>query len=1029
MNREKIIADANRIFSDLNQVSDNLYKGELRIEQKSAGVFFIDLHGNLKADTFKDFQEEVLADEYYNQDKQLQWNIYFLLIMDMVESKDKDFIENDQKYARKYVFTETEFVEFFKVNGNKANIQSDIVTIWKNKLDKVDLQEVYGNETYIDGVNRFLSNTTLKPKPNNASVGTTDATRINFINQVMLAPEPAFRPYPIIRQFEFGKVNLIKGVNGVGKTSTLEAIELIACGKTYRNHGNKENDGCVKAVINGNFTAMETCTPTNNAKYKSRDLLWYQNGNTRSNELYRSFNRFNFFDSDAANNFSQSNSEDKVTGVLENLILGGEFKHLKDRVEGFSGRFRTELNRLSALIDENRGKIQAAEKILFQQNNDTGLDLLSKDLTDKLTGLQLLKLPVLQVDNLAPVEIIINQIKTIAERIKGSDAKIIKNQKSLNDAFGSVNERIKAFNDFRSQLTEITKSISDKELLIKEITQKIEVLESATQLLANPRLLSLEGVKEKIAIAAANVRKIKLIEDRLLSIGYQSLSETVTFDEFFKQSNNIVAGMKQEIAEISSTITSRLQLLQSIERLVQDVKDKGKEILLADPTIKDCPLCNTHLGQEELSNRINNMIVANQSAEPGNDRGSLVESRVQKENNLSLLESKLTSAQILKDIYEQLFDKSAGNLQLSSCINEIAAFYLGKGEFEKVLSDLESLVNYGVSHSMTENKLQDIKTNLYAVTAGKYKLDEKQKGKIEEELQVSRISKSKEEHVLELLNGSKENSAQKIKLKLELPPDQIVKTSEMTKALEAELTELTSLLNSYDQLGAVMTIDNEEIVDDLYSRGDAVERSLESLKKAIASNHQLAQAKKDKADGEKLVKEKEKSLKRLKAAVELLEELDAKGGSTELASFFESNFNQVLDIFKTIHAPREFVNLIYNDGQIMLIDKTGKARSVSQISTGQRAALALSIFISMNKMLTQGPNIIIFDDPISHVDDLNALSFLDYLRIFMLRERKQIFFASANARLVSLFEKKFGFLGSNDFKQWELKRENSESYN
>ncbi len=95
--------------------------------------------------------------------------------------------------------------------------------------------------------------------------------------------------------------------------------------------------------------------------------------------------------------------------------------------------------------------------------------------------------------------------------------------------------------------------------------------------------------------------------------------------------------------------------------------------------------------------------------------------------------------------------------------------------------------------------------------------------------------------------------------------------------------------------------------------------------------------------------------------------------------------------------------------------------TISQISTGQRSALALSIFLCLNKKLRNGPDIILFDDPVSFIDDFNALSFLDYLRKDMLSAGKQVFFATANTRLASLFEKKFSFLDK-DFKQWEFTR-------
>jgi recombinational DNA repair ATPase RecF len=50
---------------------------------------------------------------------------------------------------------------------------------------------------------------------------------------------------------------------------------------------------------------------------------------------------------------------------------------------------------------------------------------------------------------------------------------------------------------------------------------------------------------------------------------------------------------------------------------------------------------------------------------------------------------------------------------------------------------------------------------------------------------------------------------------------------------------------------------------------------------------------------------------------------------------------------------------------------------LTEISTGQRAAYALSLFLAQNSQLTSAPPVMLIDDPIAHLDDLNALSFLD----------------------------------------------------
>jgi DNA repair protein SbcC/Rad50 len=101
----------------------------------------------------------------------------------------------------------------------------------------------------------------------------------------------------------------------------------------------------------------------------------------------------------------------------------------------------------------------------------------------------------------------------------------------------------------------------------------------------------------------------------------------------------------------------------------------------------------------------------------------------------------------------------------------------------------------------------------------------------------------------------------------------------------------------------------------------------------------------------------------------------------------------------------------------------GSEAKLSEISTGQRAAFALSIFLAQNAQLTVAPPVVLIDDPIAHVDDLNSLSFLDYLRELALTGRRQIYFATANDKLTTLFERKFDFLGEERFRRFDLRRE------
>jgi DNA repair exonuclease SbcCD ATPase subunit len=135
----------------------------------------------------------------------------------------------------------------------------------------------------------------------------------------------------------------------------------------------------------------------------------------------------------------------------------------------------------------------------------------------------------------------------------------------------------------------------------------------------------------------------------------------------------------------------------------------------------------------------------------------------------------------------------------------------------------------------------------------------------------------------------------------------------------------------------------------------------------------------------------------------------------------QQNRSAIEAIFSRIHSPAEFRGL--GSSLVTLIRKVnGREATLSEISTGQRAAFALSIFLAQNAQITVGPPVVLIDDPIAHVDDLNSLSFLDYLREVVLTDRRQIFFATANDKLATLFQRKFDFLGTKDFHRFDLMR-------
>lgn len=167
-------------------------------------------------------------------------------------------------------------------------------------------------------------------------------------------------------------------------------------------------------------------------------------------------------------------------------------------------------------------------------------------------------------------------------------------------------------------------------------------------------------------------------------------------------------------------------------------------------------------------------------------------------------------------------------------------------------------------------------------------------------------------------------------------------------------------------------------------------------------------------------------LPRIKRLTEAQSNLESLQREHSLKSAMDTTLQQnragIEAIFSRIHSPAEFSGL----GSIWatLVRKVDNSEAkLSEISTGQRAAFALSIFLAQNAQLRVAPPVVLIDDPIAHVDDLNSLSFLDYLREVVLMRRRQIFFATANDKLATLFERKFDFLGAEGFRRFDLRRE------
>lgn len=1020
MNKGKIIDLARNIFPDITPVADrnDLYRGELKISGKQAGIYYMDLSGEIPVDTFNEYQEKLLADEYYNHPGNLQWNLYLLLLQDTVNPEIKEKIERNDKYARKYVFSESQFEDFFQLEKSNAVVSSNIVLQWKETLKKVDLQEVYSKAKYTEAVERFLNNQTKKIISTESAGDVTDNMKINFINQITL--KNTYREHPKEpRVFRFGKVNLIKGINGVGKTCLLESIELVACGRTYRNSDKKEPDNCIEAIIN-NSRQTEYCTPTDNTKYRLRDAQWYSNNYPKDNYIYTSFNRFNFFNTDAANDLVKSNSEDQVKQALSNIILGTEFNYISERINGFYDRIKPVYNDLDRNIQDAKQIIKSADLSIARLAKSETFNSLITVIISNIKALQFKNKDLDPEKGTGETEALINEVKTLTEKILASENPSVTNREELENAKKDLSQKELSFSEFKVNLEKITKDISDQEQAIKDITARASLLASVQKYFADPRLFEVKGFNKRRSDVEGAIRRIQAMNRGLGNINIQAYSAEENIDTVLDKNRVDLAIAKSALDNSETDLKNLLAQFNSTDKVITEIKLLGKQYLTLSPEADSCPLCQSPFEHLDLQKRIEEVIQSN-SKENQDKIDSLNKSQQAAKDNVDKLSRFLNDLSTIKTVYESTFNSDSKDMTVASIVKKISRFKEEEIDYNQRKQELTTFQQTIESFNITEDEFSYLRNKLITDIGPEFILVFDNKTLFEARLEEFNAANDQLKDILDTLQENKFKLSTDFKRTIGLDEDKTYTLHEFSAILESERRNITTIENYFKQIDQILEVRADEPVSEIDLRLSILQKNLASLKTEQENQYELNQAKKNKQQSQAFLDNNVKRFDRIKKGFDALQSLRQSDGTEQLDSFFHSNLKEIVDIFKTIHAPREFKSLVFQNKQLFLIKENDKRHKVNEISTGQRAALALSIFISLNRQLRDGPNLMIFDDPVSHIDDLNALSFLDFLRFFILKENRQIFFATANARLASLFEKKFEFL-ENDFRKWELKR-------
>lgn len=1013
----------------IRSVEEGVLCGERHYHEKPFAIFYIDLTGKVeeRAKNLSEFQDRVLGRHYFEDRNDLRWNSYLLLLAEPSQFDNSSFrsaratLEADRNYARKFVITPEELVARIEGASDSARpVDSqpvDILSRWASVMRPAGLEGVF-EDGDIAPVIRSIGE---EPKSQSPTVSTSASSRLAAdpiasapLQQIKLA---VFRTYPATRAFMFGKVNLIRGVNGVGKTTLLEAIEYFYCGATRRPGVPKT--ARIEGVLSDGRTSIVTSAKTPAQVFRDRALTWYGKLGLRGNPLPEAFGIYNFLNTDAAVHLSTDENPAEREKDLATLLTGAEAARVWGRIERIAERVPPERRSLERQIDSLKATVTAHEERLksakgvarqsdeiFAQLSATLSQLgwhgspLTKDEAVKqgsrvdIAGMDSALRTALGLEDL-PAELTPQRLEDTIRENETWRERITSLRKNLADLAKS-----------REQVDAALTKLSGHQVEFRQLADYMEsgypdALRRADECRASTARLTREigGIDivrltadfgEPVPIPLAHLRKQS--QERLLELT-AAMDGAKSLFQAFKEEQGKVHALAQELRMVAGHMISHA----------------------SDPDT--CPLCHTSFPPGQLKIHMFREI----------DAGS-TKRETELSETLSKTESARDSARTHLLLLDQLiqFCRRSGiaedDATLSSALAQLhrsrTSLERLRGELDGIVQNLREFEASGFNSATLEQLRQRVPEIADESAADSLR-----------GLIASGEERKKELHSESALLDEKAAGVSEVTTTItsEAGLSSALSPLQVEESIERRLGNLRAAKKAVDSLARALAIEDTTslpAVASALSIASGVQARLRAAVQAESNaDRAIADAQKALDDTRLAKRQAEGALTRYKTAEQVLDNIQSLH-SLEAVSrdVLRQNRNEVASIFERIHAPHEF-KVSSSDKAPLERRNSHEPINLGQVSSGQRAAFALSLFLALNARAYRAPPVMLIDDPVAHVDDLNTLSFLDYLRDLAASGRRQIFFATADEKLAALFAHKFSFLGEEGFRTHILTRD------
>jgi exonuclease SbcC len=1026
--REKVLKKLEHAID----LGNGVLRGDRRFHDKTFATAYVDLSDNIveRSRNLVKFQEGLLGESFFDGDGNQRWNSYLYFWAGPRSMEDAQFqeaksrIERDRHYARKFVLTEEDLlnrIDDISRSRPKTLVSDDALTKWTDQLRQSSLDIVLEQKPRTQLLKQIESGEAFAPATiavARASSKAPDPLETGLLRGLQVAN---FRTGGCNGPFSFGDVNLIVGQNGSGKTSLLELIEALYCGRIRRDPS-ATFSGIQAKLEMPDGTIKDVKGTTVATTIKARNLAWYGRSDHRAGTISEGFTRFNFLDTDAAFRLSNETNMEKIEDDLSRLLVGPETSALWAYITKFHDDVANSLRSLDERLPflKKQTELLCTEVKRLQEAPSQATSL-AKTYRASLTALGATW-----------------DIGDTTEPIRKSDrSRLEALSRGFRHALGIPSVSPATTPALRARFVVLDKAIGELGLLnqrhdalsadYKSSQAQLATCQQAIQLFQEWKKYCEAGAPNLVASIDRTSEQIDSIRSSLAGLTVGSIPEFA-----FEYKDQTINAAK-EAAEASLSLASAEersgteglnkieQLGQSLSALKSDLRAIASIIVERTGDSHHCPVCGTAHEHDDLLQKIEALESPEAPTANNGLRLAIQESKVRADRERKVIaainalaryavSSGAPDTVTVTRLREKLADEHnrLDALLVEQDQHKAAEASLGQQgldlkNYKKVLDAVTSLlaaetdpfdaVGTNSTIKAWESKLQTEQHTSLTVQKSLVETVERAFALVNEVGEVVQKTESPE-NLVSVMERRRENINTSLKFIKDASSQIDTPDSKSFSDIQSAIEEA---IESFDRAQHAETSDSSAR-DELGKKNEELKRTTAQVQDATAKRERLAKA--------------EEALRRIKVDYSLED-----GTRDALASIRE----QVSYIFARVHSPSEY-ELGDLSGDALLVTREGKIpRGANQVSTGQRAALALSIFLSLNQSAERAPPIVLIDDPVAHVDDLNALSFFDYLRDLAVSERKQIFFATADTRVAALFQKKFEFLGQR-YKQIFLSR-------